>query len=604
MFDYHDNINNQSNTVDLNAVQRAYVSNKAQQKMSLQIIQSSTAVAKGIAVLPQSSNAGNVVNAHMKASIALNTNIENYCSVMQNNLILFNIKDYDTVRMYNLTFDQTNEAYSSCTQMAVNTNSMSQEVIAQVGQIASATSAGLNLLALLIVFAIIACVFFLTVGGTIVGGAYIGFLLFGIALLITGAVFMILFAVSKKQQGLWCGFSPGIEHSASCRGFRPYGAPTYFDSSDQAQEKCLNDPTCTAMDWTWQPEGGPRAGTAQFYQGNGDYLECTEIVFSGSDQGNNLISFRNPVYINASLGPEESPSNDIPGDVLLDVNSGRLYYRKPPVKEGETPRWVTPSSLYDEAYVDNVFDGAVDSAGEPVTLDTGNRVFIYITQAQADSIQLPDPKTEGLVHSPYPAEPWNTDSRVVGGDGNWPIGANANENNPQRYEAKEGDYFLVVYPMGPTDKNFAGEDDSVEQYNFSQQYHLYAARIGREEGIEEGVENILGTDPNTEHLLNEIPGAGPEPVIQLYQSTYFKYTTRNWWYLWAGIAGILCGIGLLWQSSRQNKKEKEAAAGQKEGEPKKQSSWDKLMGKITGKTAGEGGEAAPSLNIQQEDSMQ
>lgn len=517
----HENVN-QYNLIDMDSVQMAFTSNTAQQTLNLSIMQSATAVVKGLSVMPQQSLSSNIMNTFMRCGITINTNIQQICESTQKNYLEVNTDNYGTVDLSHSVFNQTNEDTSKCTQLAVTKNDILQTLTESLSQVSESLSQGLNMFALLIVIAIIICVVIMVGGGVMVKSEESGgiFKIIGLVSALIGALFLMLFFVIRPTKGLWYSITPGIPDS-NCGTSFTYDSSKHYDKSSQAVKDCMKNSKYIGMDYVVDDASSETsdAGTARFYKGNIDKTkDCTDITQPNTTETNNSIyealDIRNPKYINVSLRGN-FPTEETEGDICLDMDTGNLFYKYPlkPIPNSKTENgWKKPSYIINyngvpgASYMkDNVFDGISESLNS-------HKVYFYIDIDHTTLVFPPG------VYKPYPLEDYSAEK---------PLGNT--KGTPT-----SGDYFVVPYPFGET-----SNESEKEQYQYGATFYLYGSI--KDESTNKYVPNWGNDKANVP--ISKIPGYGIVPIYTWNLSTFLKFKQKNYWFLW--ITGILFFLAFL-----------------------------------------------------------
>ncbi len=518
-------INQNNSLVDVSAVQLSYVSNTAQQILNLSILQDASSVVSGLNVVPQSATSGNVLNTFMRTGITINTNITQYCDVTQSNYLEVNNNNYGTVKLFN-NVNQSNIVDNyKCTQLAVTRNNILQTLTENLSQIADARAQGISVFAILMVFGIVICVFLLVGGGIVVKTEGSLFKIMGPVTIGVGLMFIMFYFFIRPKLSLWYGMSPGIPASDCSDKFK-YSSKKYYDVSRQAKKEFDDDGKYVAMDYiidttkSTDPDfekNGP--GTATFYTGDvHDTPLCLDIIAT-SGKRYQLITIRNPVYVNVSL-KGETPG-EIEGDVCIDIDTGNMFYKFPtsPTIGPSNMSWQTPSYVQDPRANPDVQDNAFDGSPTNAKLGNENKIYFYIDINQTTLLY---PKKESIAN--YPIEGFGPTA---------PIGRTYKLAN-----VKTGDYFLVPYPYGPDSQG----SETYEQYQYAGVYYLYSAtEVNGKFQPNWGEDHTKSPSPP----INHVNGYGIVPEFEWENHTLLKFQKINGWFLWTGLALILCGIGLM-----------------------------------------------------------
>lgn len=583
----------QTNNMDLQATQLAYASTQAQQQLMAQAAQAATSTTKGLVLLPETSSATNIMNANFSTSMSINTDISTICQGNEQNNINIDTSGYTNVVIADNNFTQTNEATQDCTQDAVANSVMSQSISASLSQIASATTAGLNFWVFLLIFVVmlIGCMCFLgflAYEANAIGrnaGIVLGFLF-----LIGFAICLILyFTLPKETATMTCGPSIGVQNASN----NPFTldqstAGSHYNTSTDALNVLTSNDAYFAMDWIPTDPSVPNSvagsGKANYYTGtyyslepvNGQ-MQCPEITDQSNQHSVVDLTFRNPAYVN---GKDDVSGKNGPGDVYLNIGTGELYYKLPPISgtwpdvqlaQGD-PVYQTPDVLH-KTNKNNVFDGAADS----LSLNS-NSVYFWIPPS-ITSTNLPDmtslvvndngtytfgdPDTPHTVVAPYPPVDCCGSGNVgiIGATGpgsvdkstSSPAGwYNDSNGNPVSYNSKvtKDDFFVVAFPQGPTITPPATDDanpaSSYETYEYSQRYLLFPVVLLSDGNYYPAISDAQPTDPGFGILSNStdlqtIQGSkyswsnpantivGMNVIIsdKIYESSAFKYQIQG-----------------------------------------------------------------------------
>lgn len=548
-----------NNLLKVSSLQAAFTSNDCQQTLNLLISQAATSLTKGLAILPQSSTSENITNAFMRAGVNINTFLNQSCKTTQNNTVVVNVENYNTVNLNQEIYDQDNTIDTQrCIQLAVTKNKVLQQLSASISQVASATSAGLNIVAILICCCVLFFLFVVLVLGETLAVAKGAFNIMGGILVISGTILMVCYFIFKQTKYTWFGASPGI--ASSCDSGRyTFKETKSFDKAEDAVSYA-KDKKYVAFDYvlsTYSSNPTINPGTATFYSGEYGLDKCPSIVNGSEDATAQCLTVRNPVYINKSLAGS-APSDDIVGDVLLDTDTGNLWYKYPTnaVFGAPSTTWQKPSSLlapvssdsggdsgsgvWTPQNQDNVF---YDTFGvQKVTMGPTSKVYFYIPHDTID-ITFANPKVtvDNKMYGYSASNPFGTTTKVtfVAGNKNEPAVSATTAQYTTTPSA--GDYLVVPYPTGP-----AIDVSQTEMYKYGAVYCLYVAKTDAVTGSI--VPNVTTSLPVPDYTYGNalviINGYGVVPILQWENSTCIFYQKGNDWLLGFGIGCLL--IGIMW----------------------------------------------------------
>lgn len=580
-----DNSNmDQDVSVDVKALQASYISNQAQQQLMMQALQQASSVSKGLNILSNNSNSTNVMNGYMKAAINMNTNVSQSCSISQENAMVFNAGG--DINITDSTLSQQANGTIQCNQVTVDKNVAMQSLTSQLGQIASSTSAGISLL-FMVLLLLIAVVFILGLGYEAAQSEWMIPFFIGLFLIFLPGVALLVNNMIPTETYAWYSFSEGIAKSeADCSGMYILGDLKTYANPNYAQDALMADDTLAAFDWA-ESDRHDGSGTAQFYKykdGTKKVLttdvaaKCQTIVNSAKDesQTQGLIRLRPDAYLNLSLNGAVPDATSVVADCVLDVDTGNLWVLMPPGFDdcnsttyggAADAKWkfVKPSTV-NFSNVDNVYQAisgctgctgvnvncctagcsaaaVLDSDGNkigPLGKNSDAKVYIYINPNTKLDYNLapisnnnahnfgsgsyktlltssPDPVFSGAA----PAYKWDYDN---------PIGS--------KFDIKEGDYYLVVFPLGPTASStyfqasstggpsnvWPTDSGSFEQYSFGQQFALYPVVKDNTSGTYvpyDGAADANAATPPPEPA-NFLSGTGPSVDVLAFHSTCMK----------------------------------------------------------------------------------
>lgn len=552
----------QSNLISMQGVQAAITSNEAQQSLYLSVMQSASSVTKGLALLPQTSNAANLLNMFMRASIIINTNIRQYCKTIQSNQLVINIDDYNNASLSNNIFTQNNTIDTQkCLQLAITRNKLSQQLTASISQVATAFSAGLNIILLLVVFMICFAVFSTV---TIVAAAY-DYVFMGLIVLAIGIVILVGglsgYYFDTKITGAWFLGSASLSSCTSYtkstntedinRSFANYNA-----AIDYLSDKKVKKEKYVAFDWV-VPNPSNEQGFATYYNGPYGLDKCPTVTSPNSTSNWNVIGVRNPIFIQLTGLGDNPPSVDQHGDVCLSVDNGNLWFKVPVIPNDlstapSSDEWVKPSDLVtlaknipesskdpdplnyqDPVMQDNVFN---DSNNTRISsFSTTASVYFYIPMS-----------TTNLFGTATTTKPVNIDNTIYGYSDVYPYGSNALlsssgytvNNFGDNPNIKDGDYFLVPYPTGSQ----MDETNGTEVYIYGSVYYLYKAI---KSNVKKNIPYVPYEPADSPVLpVNTINGFGIIPYFQFSTNSYILYKKRqNWYFVFVAIGAALILFG-------------------------------------------------------------
>lgn len=574
----------QTNSYSGKSMQAAFVSNSAQQQMMLQMIQQASSTTKGLAVLPQNAQATNVINGYMKATINMSTNVSQTCQSSESNTMV--LQAGGDIKISDSYLSQDNTATMTCMQATATKNVASQSLSAQLEQIASAKAVGIPMWAFFLIIAMFVGGFF-AIGYEMTANPSTGVIIAGIIFMIVGVILLGNGFRYDKEQAVWVGFSPGIQNAETdCKSMYRTDILQWQSSSDEAQSILMKkkNKSLAAFDWVPDPDGP--GGTAQWYKySSGSKIstkdladKCQSVVLSTNDTSNKLISMRPDAYLNVALAGQK-PDINIVADLILDIDTGNMWVRMPPGFDTCNPssyggaadaQWVfvAPKSV-NISNVNNVYKSISNCSGcgddqtccvsgcteaaitDPTTqkdIDvSSSKVYIYIDPQRTLNYNLNATYNYGT--GTYMTM-LSTVTSLTGKylwDYSSPLGNKS-------FESKVGpnDYFLVVFPYGPTaDSSYFGTQNQTwpttatefEAYDFGQRFYLYKAVP--DDPKSKTPKYIPFTDATIPpQPINIVPGLGPSVEVQGFTSTCFKTYDRDNRIAFI-IYGCIVGLGML-----------------------------------------------------------
>lgn len=563
------------NTVDMSAVQRAYVTNGAQQALYKALQQYGIAAFKFMNEIPHFFNSinnissgnnttsTNILNVFFNISVSLNTTIEASCTSNQSNTFSLYIQGYSNVYIDNNNIKQQNDLTMQCSQSALKGSpNVSTNLQTTLETSSSPPEKPLdtnkNRLLFFILSPIILTIVFFLGYATLKSFLPISIVYLVLSLLLIIFYFVSIYSFQKPQSGAWFGFSNSIANCANSNLYTLEETITYTDQKD-AVSYCLSKPSYIGFDYKINQEllesnynsyniNNPIVpGVATFYSGSIHAFDKNQdIIGLTSSNGTNSIQYRNPYYRNASLNGE-LPSDSIQGDILLDVDSGNLYYRLPLNSfVGQTSTWVKPSKI-NKWNIDNIYYANQPNPNADVPTqtpikgpsnelanysNTKNKVYFYIDITETnifDGSTLPLPP----IGSNY-LNPCDQDAAA----------STTDEIINYNLEVKETDLFVLPYPYAMADNGA-----SYEQYLFSQQFFIYPITADKKPNINSTVK------PNLP--IGIIPGYSLIPQINTdeYSCTYLKYIQTFPFILWLSVMLFIYSlIGFILYSVQKNTK--------------------------------------------------
>ena len=240
---------NQQVTLNMSALLKAMVTQKAQQDLSLQVQQAAKSLCSGLN-LGQFTDATNIMNTYVEAAIDITSQVSQTCAAAakQNQSITVNNRD-GNITITDNTFQQVSNIFSKCVEDAVSDNSAMQKIQEKLDQSAEATSKGISVWAL----AILAIVVLLIMGAPFVFATssavqILSKLLFPL-LMFAGIILLAYYFGKKKTSMDGYAFSPLLKNNAACGATAQEGGYSQYASASEASNACKADSTCQAVDW-------------------------------------------------------------------------------------------------------------------------------------------------------------------------------------------------------------------------------------------------------------------------------------------------------------------------------------------------------------------
>lgn len=631
-FNFNNNEITSVNTIDMNNVQMAYVSNMAQGILYQGLQAYTSIVTKYLNMFPlalsatsqeildegdlgnyYNVNMTNIINTFIRVGCSINTNISQTCSINQQNTINLTVKNYNEVDISGNLIDQENDATMSCTQTAYLGNAPVSEMVNNLSNISSVNHTlggpsrngiGRRSLTTVIVSAVVGCVVLfafmlmlyyvfrsapsnnsgsgdssssnnsgiISVNPNESKSSSTGMMVFFIGLCaLVGVLLIAMYYTVQPIASAWFGFSPGIMNTQQPQVKSLYSVAlqkNYNDVSDAVMDFDNNesyvamdyDPDMDAIEEFVQssyrdaPSELKIPGTATFYTGSiENFDQCYEITNPGisplvmvdekvkTESGGNdsgkvpIITYRNPYYRNASLAGKDPP-NELDGDVLLDVDTGRMFFKMPAgsySSSDKATRWFEPSIINTKApnQHDNVFQSLDPTESESANNNKA-KAYFYI---DVDHTMLYDGKLYPLppTGKTY-TNPIDRDSAAPFRIDDGPVDESASYYSIKT-TVKNGDYFVVPYPIGMSDQN------TRERYQYSQAYFVYKAVLNETTGEWEPAWGPSKYD-NPSGVVN---GYGLVPIVQPFKVTRMKYHQQHDALFIVGLTVICTSVAML-----------------------------------------------------------
>jgi hypothetical protein len=312
-------------TVDTKALMKAMSNTTAQQDLVQQMSQTAKAITSGINFGSYSS-ADTEMNAFLKASIDIATDIENTCSgqVSQQQTIVIR-GGQGGVTTGNIDQQSIANIFQSCITNSVSNNNAAQKITQTLKQSATAKSEGLSAfgIALIIGMVILALTVPVIVGGSTVVNSVLK--LFFPIMIVGGLVMIFLYFTWSKDIILATKYSNGLSTSTSCS---PSGAikSTEYKTFEDAVAKLKSTKEYVALDWvgfgeTVGGKQGPKLAKPQttFYT-NISNPSCQVPT------DKNLQLFKRGSFIGGHGEPSNVHGSN--GDFYIDYSTGSKYIKQ------------------------------------------------------------------------------------------------------------------------------------------------------------------------------------------------------------------------------------------------------------------------------------
>jgi len=396
----------QKATINMTSLLDALSKEESQQKVLMELAQESKSITSGLN-LAQFSDAQNIMNSLIDATVSLLSTISQTCSVFSHQFQNINISRVKgSVRIENDVFEQMYDLLQNCSEKAVSENRALQDLASKLEQKASATSEGLSLMW-------VALIAFLVVGTPLIGGTLLGVtflkIIFPVFVAI-GFVFIAIYFYNTDEEMKLTGFSTLIKNSQVCNGttqvagpqlgniYRaplgrhrsyqylsdprrgyPYHYPNQFynvksyDSVANAALACKQDPTCVAFDWKGLNisefgVGTPITPETIFYSDVSK--ECKNSL-----DADNLHLLDVPIATSGPQPPTRDGFNGKVGDIYLDTTTSHWYQFAHDWPTGWKPMGVLSSEPFSTISWGSVNPNVSnDSAQE-------NEIYVYFNEA-------------------------------------------------------------------------------------------------------------------------------------------------------------------------------------------------------------------------------
>lgn len=300
---------NQVANVNIENLVKSLLSQTAQQDISQKLQQIAKSITKGINLF-QYSEADNILELYLNASISLSTIVSQTCStsVSQNQKIQVRRTGKDVI-VSNNVFTQVANILTKCTQDTINNSASMQKIEQWASQSATAKSIGINLMILIIMIIVIIGVL---TGGVVVTESvliknifkYIFYILFTI-----GIILLILYFTQLNKEVKLYGYSIGIDKDDTC-------IHTVENTQDnismaQAIDICKKSTTIGGFDWT--------TTQTKFY--TGDLSSCLSSINKSDDS--KLTKETSPIVLNGTGDPV--PNYGDTNNLYIDLNTSNIF---------------------------------------------------------------------------------------------------------------------------------------------------------------------------------------------------------------------------------------------------------------------------------------
>lgn len=311
-------------TVNTKNLMKALATSNAQNSISQNLSQTAKSITSGIN-FGAYSNAENDMNAFLKSSIDIATNIGNTCEgqvASQQTIVIHGGEG--GVKTGNIDQESVANIFQSCVTNAVSNANGTQQITQAVTQSATAKSEGLSAwgIAAIIGMVVLALTLPIIVGGNeIINGVL---KLFFPIMIVGGLVMIFLYFTWTTPTTIMTTYSMGLDKSTDCS---PSGATTTtkYPTFTAAHADFKKNNSYVAMDWigygpTKDGQRGPalKPPKTVFYTGIAN-PKCKV------PQDPNLKFFAPPQYLQGKGKP--SPSSGTEGDYYLDISTGTPYIK-------------------------------------------------------------------------------------------------------------------------------------------------------------------------------------------------------------------------------------------------------------------------------------
>lgn len=326
---------NQQVQVDMDQLLKAMVTQEAQQNLASEVAQQAKSLMSGINLF-QFTDATNILDSYMEASIDINTTVSQTCLAEIGQKQVINVDNRDgNITITDNTFEQVTNIFSKCVEDIISNNKTIQDIQQKIDQTAVAESKGFSIWAL-VAMALIALLFLLAplIFGT---GSMIYILtkfLFPL-LMFAGITLIALYFTMFKDDMKGYGFSKLLATEKQCGAVKSVIQPeNIYENGGEASQGCLKNKDCKAVDWK---------GININEDGSGILLKNPETTFYSDlahnpcdnivNHTDNLNIFRMPIVI---LDDNKPDPNKIINDIWINSKNSKWY------------RWNHDSSTYIE----------------------------------------------------------------------------------------------------------------------------------------------------------------------------------------------------------------------------------------------------------------
>lgn len=320
-----DNVFIQKATLNLNTLSSILTTNAMQNKIDSDIAQMAKSIISGLN-LAQLADASNLVNSVISSSINIKNQAIQDCFTSTNQTLEINVqRTQGNVYIEKIVSTQLNDHVNSCVQNAASNNNTISDLESKIKQASTSEAKGLSLEFIVLII--------VAMGGTGLGGVYIGSKIVFPAILIMSILSFILYTQwTIKEISSYPFSSLLITESQDC--IKPTETETPYTSARLVSEACLNDPDCQAYQW-YNNKGilikTPLNDSCISYYKNASHLDHQSTIvspiflsFSTDPQYNNLAN----VYLNSSNGT-----------LFVSKGDGVWESKGPIINYGSTVTW-------------------------------------------------------------------------------------------------------------------------------------------------------------------------------------------------------------------------------------------------------------------------